>query len=1049
NCTSLESLDMSGIDLSSLTSMERIFSSNSGYSMVYGCMSNIGEMSVDLSNAKLGSVTTMSYMFAGNTKLSNVTFKGADIGSGHNNGVTMSYMFNGCTSLTNADLSLISMDYATSTSNMFNGCTGLKKADMSSAVFPYVTDMSCMFYGCTSLESLDMSGADLSAVTNISSMCYGCTALTEANLSGAKLSAMTSRANMLWAFGDCENLESLDMSGIDLSSLTSMERIFSSNSGYSMVYGCITLIGRMSIDLSGAKLSKVETMDNMFDGNTSLASVTFKGADIGGSSKNGVTMSYMFSSCTNLASVDMRYASSTGRDIEESTEDAQEESIAGADLSAADLSQVTDMEYMFYNCTSLESIGLTGTVLGSVTNVNYMLNGCEKITTLDFSATDMTALTSQNAAYMLKGITELKIIYAPVGLAAAVNVPDNGTWYIAGDTSGEPITVIPQNQSESVRIYNGELADDEDLGDALEEGETEEETEEEESEESERAKLTVDDTTEDSTESGSEESEDGTESGSTESGDDTESGSTESGDGSTESGSAAKSSISLKSSEITVTAANLVETGKPQYAVTVTYIYKNGSKSYRQQLTEGVHYTVKIASGGTTAGEALVEITGTGTETDLGTFKDTETATYTILQKADAKSDVAHNIAKMKFSLNSTDLKNNTYTGLYITPAVENAAGLVENTDYTVSYKNNVNAGKATVTVMGIAPYYGTKTLTFTIKKADITKQSVSFTASNVKQFSGSGKTLTATAASSFAYSKGKAVTLKNLAMTLGDVPMSALEDYTVSYKNNTKPGTATATVKGMNNLSGSIKITYPITAASDSEFRNVLTGSSATKPLSAEYSSKGARLTSITVGSTKLLEGTDYTVKYPGDTDASVTTVTVTGKGVYKNVKKVTAYIKTVKGSYHIKSGAVVDSSKISTSETAKIIKAAKITDAEGKLIDADTVTLTVGTSSITVTPNTGNTNYQKTVLSCRYAMKLSSLKQGSTPTKYFDGVNSVTLTKTEIAGALGVSENDFTVISYKNNHKTGTAQVTVTAKSSSGYYGTKTVKFKIAKQP
>ena len=43
---------------------------------------------------------------------------------------------------------------------------------------------------------------------------------------------------------------------------------------------------------------------------------------------------------------------------------------------------------------------------------------------------------------------------------------------------------------------------------------------------------------------------------------------------------------------------------------------------------------------------------------------------------------------------------------------------LVKGTDYTVSYKNNKNAGKATVTVTGTGEYAGSKSATFTIKKA-------------------------------------------------------------------------------------------------------------------------------------------------------------------------------------------------------------------------------------------------------------------------------------------------------------------------------------------
>lgn len=62
-----------------------------------------------------------------------------------------------------------------------------------------------------------------------------------------------------------------------------------------------------------------------------------------------------------------------------------------------------------------------------------------------------------------------------------------------------------------------------------------------------------------------------------------------------------------------------------------------------------------------------------------------------------------------------------TYTGMYITPTVSltiDGTPLVEDTDYVVAYSNNVNAGTAKVTVMGIGSYYGEASLSFTIGKA-------------------------------------------------------------------------------------------------------------------------------------------------------------------------------------------------------------------------------------------------------------------------------------------------------------------------------------------
>ena len=64
-------------------------------------------------------------------------------------------------------------------------------------------------------------------------------------------------------------------------------------------------------------------------------------------------------------------------------------------------------------------------------------------------------------------------------------------------------------------------------------------------------------------------------------------------------------------------------------------------------------------------------------------------------------------------------IADQTYTGEAITPTVTVKDGettLVENTDYTVAYANNVETGTATVTVTGMGDYSGEATATFIIR---------------------------------------------------------------------------------------------------------------------------------------------------------------------------------------------------------------------------------------------------------------------------------------------------------------------------------------------
>ena len=137
-----------------------------------------------------------------------------------------------------------------------------------------------------------------------------------------------------------------------------------------------------------------------------------------------------------------------------------------------------------------------------------------------------------------------------------------------------------------------------------------------------------------------------------------------------------------------------------------------------------------------------------------------------------------------------------TYTGGEIEPnvALEGVLGyLEEGTDYTVSYSNNINVGTAAATVTGINHYYGTMKETFQIIPA---KLSVKITLSG-DQFTYTGD----------AIKPAVTVTRSSDGKTLKEG-----SDYKVAYSNNTKIGTATVTVTGIHNYTGTSSTTFRIT---------------------------------------------------------------------------------------------------------------------------------------------------------------------------------------------------------------------------------------------
>ena len=112
---------------------------------------------------------------------------------------------------------------------------------------------------------------------------------------------------------------------------------------------------------------------------------------------------------------------------------------------------------------------------------------------------------------------------------------------------------------------------------------------------------------------------------------------------------------------------------------------------------------------------------------------------------------------------------------VYINRGVQADEQLIENTDYTVTYSDNINAGTATATITGIGAYSGSKNITFTIEPKKIDSPT----------FDGLKSEYTYT---------GQKVEPEFTLMD-GDTVIPSSE-YEVIYSDNTEVGTATVTIK-------------------------------------------------------------------------------------------------------------------------------------------------------------------------------------------------------------------------------------------------------------
>lgn len=216
---------------------------------------------------------------------------------------------------------------------------------------------------------------------------------------------------------------------------------------------------------------------------------------------------------------------------------------------------------------------------------------------------------------------------------------------------------------------------------------------------------------------------------------------------------------------------NLVYTGNElTQTVTVTV----GGK----ELTKDTDYTVTGLTG-TEPGSYPATVAGTGNYTGE------VTKSFTISKAQISSAAITY------------DAGPYGYTGKEWKPEVAvsfNDAALTADTDYTVSYENNINAGTAKIIITGIGDHFtGSTEKTFTINSAEI-----------------SGCTFAPIADVTY---NTKAHT-PEVTVAISGRTLEADKDYTVSYASNVNAGTATVTVTGKGNFTGSANTTFTIAKA-------------------------------------------------------------------------------------------------------------------------------------------------------------------------------------------------------------------------------------------
>lgn len=284
----------------------------------------------------------------------------------------------------------------TNMTSMFSLCESLESVDVSGFDTRKVTTMNSMFNGCRALKTLDLTSFDVSQVTDMQNMFSNCTSLTtiyaESNwnegFSGSSSFMFTNCPKLVGGAGtewDASFSNNIDLAHIDggegnpgyfshkpyavYNPADNTLAFYSDGSKAShtegTVYGLNTGDESPGWVVDGSR-SQVKTV--VFDPSFAHARPTSTYMWFGGmyylTSINDLeylntsevsNMSFMFENCTSLTTLD---------------------------LSSWNTNKVEYMQGLFHNCSSLTTLDLTGWETGKVLNMVQMFAECDALTTI-------------------------------------------------------------------------------------------------------------------------------------------------------------------------------------------------------------------------------------------------------------------------------------------------------------------------------------------------------------------------------------------------------------------------------------------------------------------------------------------------------------------------------------------------------------------------------------------------------------------------------------------------------------------------------------------
>ena len=210
---------------------------------------------------------------------------------------------------------------------------------------------------------------------------------------GSENGSLEANTNGSGMFAYLDNVDTLDLTGLDTSNMTSMSYMFYNSNSLK------------SVNLSNFNTSKLLYANNMFNGCTSLESL-----DLSNFNTSKVTnFSNMFRDCQkmkeiNLSNFDTSIATTFANLFHNCS------SLTTLDLSSFNTNKVTYMGSMFYNCSSLTSLDLSNFNTSNVINMGYgMFYNCKSLKQLDLSSFNTSKVTNMSKMFLQNN--EINTIY--------------------------------------------------------------------------------------------------------------------------------------------------------------------------------------------------------------------------------------------------------------------------------------------------------------------------------------------------------------------------------------------------------------------------------------------------------------------------------------------------------------------------------------------------------------------------------------------------------------------------------------------------------------